>query len=44
MFTVLAAVAQIERELIRDRVREGMVNARLLGAAPKGEDSADGPG
>lgn len=31
IFTVLAAVAEFERDLIRDRVREGMVKARRIG-------------
>jgi DNA invertase Pin-like site-specific DNA recombinase len=32
MLTVLAAVAEFERELIRERVKEGMVNARRKGS------------
>jgi DNA invertase Pin-like site-specific DNA recombinase len=33
LLTVLAAVAEFERELIRERVREGMANARRKGSA-----------
>jgi DNA invertase Pin-like site-specific DNA recombinase len=31
VFTILAAVAEMERELIRERVRAGMVRARTQG-------------
>src|SRR5206468_2750197 len=32
VFTILAAVAEMERELIRDRVKEGMLRAARQGA------------
>jgi len=31
MFTVISAMAEFERDLIRERVREGMVKARRIG-------------
>jgi len=41
-FTVLAAIAEFERELIRERVRAGMAAAKARGKRIRAQEGPDG--